>query len=102
MAEFLAVVATVLLACVAVGLLRLLRGPSAADRMMAAQLAGTGGAAICLLLAASRNAEAVADVALTLALLAALAAAALSLVPARTGRADGSAVEESEVGGAEP
>ena len=89
MAEFLAAAAVFVLASVALGLIRLLRGPSAADRMMAAQLLGTGGAAICLLLAARGGAlggiDAIADVALTLALLAALAAAALSLVPRRAG-----------------
>lgn len=83
MAEFLAAAAIFVLASVALGLVRLLRGPSAADRMMAAQLLGTGGAAICLLLAATQGIDAIADVALTLALLAALAAAALSLVPRR-------------------
>ncbi|QJP14068.1 multiple resistance and pH regulation protein F [Starkeya sp. ORNL1] len=85
MAEFLAAAALFVLASVALGLVRLLRGPSAADRMMAAQLLGTGGAAICLLLAATQGIDAIADVALTLALLAALAAAALSLVPRRAG-----------------
>lgn len=83
MAEFLAAAAVFVLASVALGLIRLLRGPSAADRMMAAQLFGTGGAAICLLLAATEGIDAIADVALTLALLAALAAAALSLGPRR-------------------
>jgi multicomponent Na+:H+ antiporter subunit F len=80
-AEFHAAAALLVLACVALGLVRLLRGPSAADRMMAAQLLGTGGTAICLLLAATYGIDAIADVALTLALLAALAAAALSLRP---------------------
>jgi multicomponent Na+:H+ antiporter subunit F len=84
-AELLALAAVFVLASVALGLVRLLRGPSAADRMMAAQLLGTGGAAICLLLAAAEEVEAIADVALTLALLAALAAAALSRFPRRAG-----------------
>lgn len=79
MAEFLAAAAAFVLACVGLALVRLLRGPTAADRMMAAQLLGTGGAAICLLLAASGGHEAIADVGLTLAVLAALAVAALSL-----------------------
>ncbi len=64
-----------ILATVALGLVRILRGPTAADRMMAAQLLGTGGAAVVLLAAGGGMAAAL-DVALTLALLAALAAVA--------------------------
>lgn len=79
MAEFLTAAALTMLALVAVSLLRLLYGPSAADRMMAVQLVGTGGAAIALLLAAAQRQPAVLDVALTLALLAAFGSAALSV-----------------------
>ena len=61
---------------VALGLVRILRGPSAADRMMAAQLLGTGGIAVLLLLAAATGVSAAIDVALTLALLAAFASVA--------------------------
>lgn len=64
-----------ILATVALGLVRVLRGPTAADRMMAAQLLGTGGAAVVLLAAGGGMAAAL-DVALTLALLAAFAAVA--------------------------
>ncbi len=53
MAEFLVTMAGVVLALVAVGLTRVLRGPSDADRMMAAQLLGTGSVAALLLLAAA-------------------------------------------------
>jgi multicomponent Na+:H+ antiporter subunit F len=63
------------LAMVALGLIRILRGPAAADRMMAAQLVGTGGIAVLLLVAGNGLAAAL-DVALTLALLAAFAAVA--------------------------
>lgn len=70
--------AFVLLVC-GLGLVRLLRGPSAADRVMAAQLAGTGLVAVCLLLATAGAGPALLDVALTLAVLAAFAAAALGL-----------------------
>ncbi len=52
---------------------RVWRGPSPADRMMAAQLVGTGGVAVLMLLAPLRDWAAL-DVALALALLAALAA----------------------------
>ena len=40
-----------ILAMVALGLVRIVRGPDTADRMMAAQLLGTGGVAILLLFA---------------------------------------------------
>ena len=58
---------------VALGLIRILRGPDDADRMMAAQLLGTGGIATLLLLGTATGETATIDVALTLALLAAFA-----------------------------
>jgi multicomponent Na+:H+ antiporter subunit F len=61
---------------VAVGLVRILGGPGDADRLMAAQLIGTGGIASLLLIAAATGAHGVEDVALGLALLAAFASAA--------------------------
>jgi multicomponent Na+:H+ antiporter subunit F len=76
MAEFLLAAAAFALAMVALGLLRLLGGPTEADRMMAAQLLGTGGSATLLLVAVATSAPAVVDVALVLALLAAFASAA--------------------------
>lgn len=69
MRDFFFGAAGVVLALVAMGLFRILRGPSKADRMMAAQLLGTGGIAV-LLLAAGGGLPEAADVALTLALLA--------------------------------
>lgn len=60
----------------AVGLLRLLRGPEPVDRMMSAQLFGTGGVAILLLLGVAGDAAAL-DVALVLALLSAFVSLAL-------------------------
>jgi multicomponent Na+:H+ antiporter subunit F len=74
MADFLTVAALVVLAMVALGLFRILRGPSDADRMMAAQLLGSGGVAALLLLACGTGVRAVVDVALLLVLLAAFAA----------------------------
>jgi multicomponent Na+:H+ antiporter subunit F len=76
MAEFLLAAATFVLAMVALGLVRILRGPTAADRIMAAQLLGSGGIATLLLLAAATGMPAATDVALSLALLAAFASAA--------------------------
>jgi multicomponent Na+:H+ antiporter subunit F len=60
----------------ALGLVRILAGPGDADRMMAAQLIGTGGIAALLLLGAVIRVPAATDVALTLALLAAFASIA--------------------------
>lgn len=76
MSEFLLVAAALVLAMVALGLVRIMRGPGDAERMMAAQLLGTGGVAVVLLLATATGIEAAVDVALTLALLAAFASIA--------------------------
>jgi multicomponent Na+:H+ antiporter subunit F len=76
MSEFLIAAALFVLAMVALGLVRILRGPGDADRMMAMQLLGTGGIAALLLLAAGTGVSATVDAALTLALLAAFAAVA--------------------------
>jgi multicomponent Na+:H+ antiporter subunit F len=76
MVEFLQAAAVFVLAMVALGLARILRGPGDADRVMAAQLLGTGGIAALLLLGTAAGVAAIADVALTLALLAAFAAIA--------------------------
>lgn len=78
MPEFLLAAAALVLLTVAVGLLRLLRGPTDADRVMAVQLLGTGTVAVLLLVAAALDAPAVVDVALVLALLAAFLAAAFA------------------------
>lgn len=90
MAEFLVAVAVFLLVTVGAGLVRLLRGPSAADRIMAVQLLGTGGGAIGVVLAVAMQTYAVLDVALTLGLLAAFAVAAFSLLsrPVADARSD--------------
>lgn len=58
------------------GMWRLLRGPNAADRMLAGQLFGTTAVAIILLLAQVTNNSAIRDVALVFALLAAVTAVA--------------------------
>jgi multicomponent Na+:H+ antiporter subunit F len=72
-AEFLLAAACFILVMVALGLLRILRGPDDVDRMMAAQLLGTGGIAIVLLLGFATSQSTLINVALTLALLAAFA-----------------------------
>lgn len=78
MAEFLLAAALLVAATVAVGLIRVLRGPADADRVMAAQLLGTGGIAALLLADMATAIPALTDVALTLAVLAAFASVALS------------------------
>lgn len=58
------------------GMWRVLRGPTAADRMLASQLFGTTAVAILLLLAQATHNSALRDVALVFALLAAITAVA--------------------------
>jgi multicomponent Na+:H+ antiporter subunit F len=88
MAEFLIAAAGFVLAMVALGLARILRGPGDADRMMAAQLLGTGGIAALLLLAVGADVPAAVDAALTLALLAAFVAVAFVNNAPRTDAAE--------------
>ena len=70
MANFLFGAAAFVLAMVALGLLSILRGPTDADRMLSAQLIGSGGVAVLLLLAIATEMPSITDVALMLALLA--------------------------------
>jgi len=65
-----AAVALVLALAMVASLLRLVRGPSAVDRMMSAQLLSTAGVALVLTLAAGHPAAQGLTVALVLALLA--------------------------------
>ena len=88
MADFLLAAAGFVLAMVALGLVRILRGPSDADRIMAAQLLGTGGIAALLLLAEAAGTPAAVDVALILALLAAFVSVAFVTAAGRS-EADG-------------
>jgi len=66
-------VAVLILISVLVGLVRIFKGPTGADRMLAAQLLGTGGVAILLILAFAMQMPALLDVALVYSLLAATA-----------------------------
>jgi multicomponent Na+:H+ antiporter subunit F len=85
-AEFLLGAAGFVLAMVALGLLRILRGPGEADRMMAAQLLGSGGIAALLLGGIAIGDGSIADVSLTLALLAAFASIAfVKFAPSSSG-----------------
>lgn len=69
-------VAVFLLLNLAAGMWRVMRGPTAADRMLAAQLFGTTAVAVLLLLAEAMSEPALRDIALVFALLAAVAAVA--------------------------
>lgn len=65
--------AVLLLATLCVALLRALRGPGRIDRIMAAQLVGTGGVGVALVLGAARNDPSMLDAALIGTLLASIA-----------------------------
>lgn len=76
MAEILVGAAALVMLTVVVGLWRVLRGPSRADKLLAAQLLSTGGIAALLLLGAATGEAALLDVALVLALVGAFASVA--------------------------
>jgi len=65
--------ALILLPTIGVGMIRILKGPTDADRMMTAQLFGTSGVAILLLLSAGMGNPVLLDIALVFSVLAALA-----------------------------
>lgn len=84
MDELRALLALFLVLNVLAGLVRVLRGPSFADRMLVAQLFGTTGVAVLLLLSAEPGAGALRDVALIFSLLASITVVAfVRLVPQR-------------------
>jgi multicomponent Na+:H+ antiporter subunit F len=76
MADFMLSAGAFVVLMVALGLLRVARGPGRAERMMAAQLLGTGAIGALLLFGVASGESAVFDVALTLALLSAFASIA--------------------------
>ena len=76
MSEWYSGFALLILLTVAGGLLRVLRGPTRADRMLATQLFGTAGVAIVLLLGHTLEMSWLENVALVFALLSAVATAA--------------------------
>jgi multicomponent Na+:H+ antiporter subunit F len=71
MVSFLFLIASFILAMIAGGLIIILRRPAEVDRIMAAQLLGTGGVAILLILAIATETSPIVDVALMFALFAA-------------------------------
>lgn len=70
MTLFSGILIAILLATILIGLIRVLRGPRAAERIMAAQLFGTAAVAILLILARMMQMPALLDVAVVFALLA--------------------------------
>lgn len=73
MTAFYFAAALFILLSIAAGLIRILRGPGSSDRLMAAELIGSGGVAVLLLLSAAMAQTAIIDVALMLAILAVFA-----------------------------
>jgi multicomponent Na+:H+ antiporter subunit F len=88
LADGLFVLALVLLLTIAASLWRIHAGPRQLDRMMGAQLIGTGGVALVLLLAAATGDPTKLDVAIVLALLAAFAALAFAKTASRDASGD--------------
>ncbi len=82
------VLALVLLLTIAASLWRVYAGPRQVDRMMGAQLIGTSGVALVLLLAAATGDPTKLDVAIVLALLAAFAALAFAKTASRDAAGD--------------
>jgi multicomponent Na+:H+ antiporter subunit F len=78
MSELLSACALAMMLSLFLGLLRVVRGPDAGDRMLAVQLIGSTGAGLLLVLSLLFEQTALIDVALILALLAAVAAAAFT------------------------
>lgn len=76
MSSLLVAVAAILLLTLLFGLIRIWRGPAPADRILAAQLFGTTGVALLLVLAELQRLPALRDVALVLAVLAVVIAVA--------------------------
>ena len=70
MSAFYTLAALFLMLNIALGLVRIWRGPTAADRLLAVQLFGTTGSAVLIVLSLDSGQEALQDVALVFALLA--------------------------------
>lgn len=103
MAELFYAVAIFLLLNVGVGMLRVLRGPTPADMMLIAQLFGTTGVAVTLLLSQASATPSLVDVGLVLGLLSSVAMVAFVLRAwpadaARSGGPSGKRPEDGERG----
>ena len=78
-----------LLLTLLIALLRIWRGPTPSDRMLASQLFGTTGVALLLVLAEAQDAAALRDVAWVLALLSVLAVVGFATRVVRIDRSEG-------------
>lgn len=85
-AHIVAAILVVLLASLLAGVWRVIHGPSDADRMLSAQLLGTTAVAIVVILGRSVAMPALFDVALVMALLAAVTLVAFVALSVRGGR----------------
>ncbi len=83
---FLGAMIALLLASILAGMVRVLRGPAPAERMMAAQLFGTAAVAILLILSRMMAMPALLDVAMVFALLAAVTLVAFVVLAGRRTR----------------
>ncbi len=83
MTIYLYAIATLLLLSILAGLIRVLRGPRPAERMMAAQLFGTAAVAILLILSRIMDSPALLDVAMVFALLASVTLVAFVVLASR-------------------
>lgn len=83
MTYFLGAITVVLLLSIFAGLIRVLRGPRAADRIMAAQLFGTAAVAVLLILSRLMEMPALLDLAMVFALLAAVSLVAFIILAGR-------------------
>lgn len=77
------IILVILLVCLLVGFWRIMRGPSQSDRILSAQLLGTTAVAVTVVLARFQDMAALFDVALVLALLAAVKLVAFVALTAR-------------------
>ena len=93
MPDALIALAAALLLTLAASLLRVARGPTVADRIMGAQLAGTSGIGAIALIAAATQVWTILDVALVLALLAAMAVVGFAKAASKNGSGD---IEQEE------
>lgn len=83
---FLGAILVILLASILAGLVRVLRGPEPAERMLAAQLFGTAVTAIVMILSQMMDMPALLDVAMVFALLAAVTLIAFVVLAGRRAR----------------
>lgn len=72
MTAYLTFIASMLLLVLLLGMVRVIRGPSTSDRMLASQLFGTVGVAILMLLAIIQEQSSLLNIALVMAILAPL------------------------------